>query len=366
MTTQTSPALTRTVPVLDAVHMPADESRSPALTVYYAVKPLIPRRVQLAARRRHARLRSRSAFPRWPIEPFMVERLHAHLRSAIDAGDGDAVPLLNLWPGRRRFALVLTHDVEGPRGVANVMRMREVERRHGLVSAWNFVGEDYPVPDRLLDALRADGCEIGLHGVTHRGTLFRSRADFERQLPRIRRRMEDWGAVGFRSPATHRNSAWMPELGCLYDSSFPDTDPFEPQPGGCGSIYPFFLGDLVELPITLPQDHTLFDILGEQSTRIWREKASWIVRHHGLVCVVVHPDYALDPRRLALYEELLQFLTRQAGAWHALPRDVARWWRARAACETPDGPAGPEDRYLAARATVAYARKEGDEIVIDV
>ena len=59
----------------------------------------------------------------------------------------------------------------------------------------------------------------------------------------------------------HRNADWMPELGCLYDSSFPDTYPFEPQAGGCCSIFPFFLGDLVELPITLVQDHTMWEIL---------------------------------------------------------------------------------------------------------
>jgi hypothetical protein len=52
----------------------------------------------------------------------------------------------------------------------------------------------------------------------------------------------------------------MASLPFEYDSSYPDTDPFEPQPGGCCSWLPYFNGPLVELPITLPQDHTLFVI----------------------------------------------------------------------------------------------------------
>ena len=160
----------------------------------------------------------------------------------------------------------------------------------------------------------------------------------------------------------------MPELGCLYDSSFPDTDPFEPQPGRCGSIWPFFLGDLVELPITMPQDHTLFEILGETSIRRWTQKSSWVARNHGLVNVLVHPDYMLSDRRLDLYEQLLAHLKGLSGGWHALPCEVARWWRARASLER--GEASPEHPgetgALSLQASTAYARREGGEIVFDL
>ena len=97
-----------------------------------------------------------------------------------------------------------------------------------------------------------------------------------RTLPKIHRYLDEWGAVGFRSPATHRNADWMPRLGVLYDSSFPDTDPFEPQAGGCCSIFPFFLGDMVELPITLVQDHTMWEILQHPGIDLWLQKSDWI------------------------------------------------------------------------------------------
>src|SRR5207253_2090743 len=134
-------------------------------------------------------------------------------------------------------------------------------------------------------------CEIGLHGIDHKCKLFATRQRFEADLPKIHRYMEEWGAVGFRSPALHRNADWMPELRCDYDSSFPDTDPYEPQPGGCCSLLPFFVGDVVELPITLPQDHTLFVILGARDARTWLDKVAWIRERGGLAVVLTHPDY---------------------------------------------------------------------------
>jgi hypothetical protein len=122
----------------------------------------------------------------------------------------------------------------------------------------------------------------------------------------------------------------MPLLGFEYDSSSPDTDPYEPQAGGCCSLFPFFNADLVELPITLPQDHTLFVILGLDE-RTWTEKAQAIRERGGMALLITHPDYMLSDDRLAAYERFLSFVQADGSAWHALPRDVARWWRDRAA-----------------------------------
>jgi peptidoglycan/xylan/chitin deacetylase (PgdA/CDA1 family) len=223
------------------------------------------------------------------------------------------------------------------------------------VSSWNFVAESYPIPDGLFDELRAAGCEIGLHGITHDDTLFRHRASFERQLPKIHGYLEAWRAVGFRSPATHRNPDWMPDLGCLYDSSFPDTDPYQPQPGGCCSIFPFFLNDLVELPITLPQDHTMFEILRQDPTDVWLEKGRWIMANHGLVNVLVHPDYLLTEERLRIYDQLLGFLCAASDGWHARPCDVASWWKRRAS----DGGDAPD-------AALAYAAERNGRIAFEL
>jgi len=334
---------------------------------YYALKPLLPRRLQLTLRRKYAPVQARRAFPAWPTEPILVERRDAEMRRRVAAAPEGRMPLVNFWPDGRRYAVVLTHDVEGPVGVANIERVREVERRHGFVSSWNFVAEGYVTPHELFDTLRAEGCEIGLHGIHHDGSLFRDRSSFERAQPAIRRYLAEWQAVGFRSPATHRNADWIAELPVLYDSSFPDTDPFEPQSGGCCSIMPFRLGNVVELPITLVQDHTMWEILREPGIDHWLDKSEWIMRRHGLINVIVHPDYVVDPDRLELYDRFLAFLAAQPGGWHALPCDVAEWWRQRDSLTVVPGPdgrpqvAGTSDY----KATVAYAHERDGHVVID-
>ncbi|HXF29929.1 MAG TPA: glycosyltransferase [Solirubrobacterales bacterium] len=315
------------------------ENRSLLMSTYYNVKPLLPRRLQLALRRRYAVRQARVEFPRWPIEPILVERRQATLRAELQASGADALPTVATWPEGHRFAAILTHDVEGPKGVALVREIMAIEQRHGFRSCWNFVGDWYPIEAGLFDHLRAEGHEIGLHGIKHDCKLFESRANFEAELPEIHRKLREWDVVGFRSPATHRNADWMEELGAAYDSSFPDTDPFEPLGGGCCSILPFFLGEMVELPITLVQDHTLWEILRRDTIDLWTEKSDWIAANGGLINLIVHPDYLDTPDRLRMYEEFLVYLKGMDGGWSALPRDVAEWWRLRRdlGCVT-DGP----------------------------
>jgi len=348
--------------------------RSALLPLYYACKPLLPRRVQLTARRRYARRQSSRTFPRWPVEPVLVQMRERELLAALRDNDEDRLPLVNLWPRGHRFAFVLTHDVEGPKGIDLIEPVLEIERRHGFVSCWNFVAEDYQIPAGLFEHLRSAGCEVGLHGITHDGKLFQSRARFEADLPRIHARMRDWQVCGFRSPATHRRAEWMHELGCLYDSSFPDTDPFEPQSGGCCSILPFMLGDVVELPITLVQDHTLLEILRQTTPELWVLKSEWVIEHHGLINLITHPDYLDSPRRLELYDRFLGFLAGTRGGWHALPQEVARWWQARAQlrCERTQTGAvivGDHGEILGDRdgeASVAWASAADGELLIEI
>jgi hypothetical protein len=340
--------------------------RGRGIALFYSIKPLLPRWVQLAMRRLYARRQRARRFPAWPIEPVLVERQYEHVRAALRATGSHSLPFVNFWPERKRACVVLTHDVEGPTGIENIERVLAVEQRHGFFSSWNFVAEEYPIPTGLFEHLRDSGCEVGLHAIHHDPRLFSRRTEFERQLPRIRGYLRDWDAAGFRSPATHRNANWMPELGSRYDSSFPDTDPFEPQSGGCCSIFPYFLGDMVELPITLAQDHTLFEILRERSIDLWERKADWIIHHHGLINVIVHPDYLLTPERLGAYEQFLAFLEgRREELWHALPRQVADWWRARAGLSVEALRESPAPEAAGLAPTVAMAEVEHGRVVFE-
>jgi hypothetical protein len=309
-----------------------------ARSAYYVVRPLVPRRAQLAARRRLSRVRAHRPFPHWPWEPALhdlADRLAGEVAGAL----GAPLPCLAPWPAGRTWALVLTHDVETAVGRDAIERVRAVERAAGLRSSWNLVPERYRVPDELVERLRGEDCEVGVHGLRHDGRDLGSLQELERRLPEMQRWGRRWGASGFRSPATLRRWEWMPLLGFDYDSSSPDTDPFEPIPGGCCSWLPFFNRDLVELPITLPQDHALLEIL-RCGTAVWHEKTARLRARGGMALLITHPDYLLGDAELDAYRS---FLTGHAGdpdVWHALPGEVSAWWRRRAASRLVRGDGG--------------------------
>jgi hypothetical protein len=297
---------------------------------YYVAKPAIPRSVRLAVRRAMARRRLRSAGSFWPID--------ARTGSTPDGWPG--------WPGGKRFAFVLTHDVEGTRGRDRCRQLAELEMALGFRSSFNFVPEgEYETPRSLREFLTTRGFEVGVHDLHHDGKLYRSREAFLRSAARINGHLASWEAVGFRSAFMLHNLEWLHALNVLYDASTFDTDPFEPQPDAAGTIFPFWVGrsggpgrtggpgGYVELPYTLAQDSTLFLILQERGIDIWTRKLEWVAAHGGMALVNVHPDYmTFDGGRsageydAALYREFLEHAIRQYGndAWFALPGDVAR------------------------------------------
>jgi hypothetical protein len=303
-------------------------AKAAARRVYYALRPLMPRRLQIGLRRAFARVQARAEFPRWPVEPALHDLVELVLRLLADAA-GEPIPYLAPWPRGYDWAFVLTHDVETAAGRDAIERVRAVEEEAGFRSSWNLVPERYAVGDELVRHLGRAGCEVGVHGLRHDGRDLESLRTLRRRLPEIRRWAERWGAVGFRAPATHRVWDWMPMLGFDYDSSYPDTDLYEPISGGCCSWLPFFNQDLVELPITLPQDHTVFVILRRDES-LWLEKAEHLRRHGGMALLITHPDYMLEDEPLRAYARLLDAYRDDAGAWKALPRDVSAWWRRRA------------------------------------
>ena len=164
-----------------------------------------------------------------------------------------------------------------------------------------------------------------------------------------------WTAPGFRSPATRRAWELMPQLGFDYDSSYPDTDPYEPQAGGCCSLLPFFNRTIVELPITLPQDHTLFTILRRSGAETWIEKTEAIRDRGGMALLITHPDY-MDDAALAAYRCFLERFAGAVDVWRALPREVSDWWRRRAASlPVRDERGWRVDGAAAGEATIAFA-----------
>ena len=301
------------------------------LSAYYLLKPLIPRALQLAGRRLFARRSGLPSFPSWPLEESVDFLLRFYAHCLLLALGTRTANFRWFWPGSHRAALILTHDVESGEGLRLALELADLEEARGFRSSFNIVGSWYPIDYGVVSELRDRGFEIGLHGLRHDRSLFASRDAFVRQLPAVAEAASALGAAGFRSPSTHRVHDWLAELPVLYDCSVPHSDPFEPQPGGCCTIWPYFIGDVVELPYTLPQDHTLLTLLRQRSIDTWLAQADAIERRHGLVQCLSHPDpgYLADPPKRALYVELLDALAERKGLWKPLPRELADWWRRR-------------------------------------
>ncbi len=324
------------------------------MEAYYRLRPLLPRRAQLALRRAYSRRQARRTFPRWPVETALHDLYDLLLGLCAEVA-GRPVPFIAPWPGGHRWALVLTHDVETEVGYRNIHLLRDEEEAAGHRSSWNFVPMRYRVEMDVVDDLTARGFEIGVHGLYHDGRDLASAQLLAERLPAMHEHARKWGAVGFRSPATHREWELMPMLGFDYDTSYPDTDPFEPQSGGCCTWLPYFNRDLVELPITLPQDHTLFAILRREDERAWVEKAAAIRDRGGMALMITHPDYMLERRFLDVYARFLAAFGDDPSLWRVLPRDVSAWWRRRAESRiVPAADGWRVEGAAAAEATVAF------------
>jgi peptidoglycan/xylan/chitin deacetylase (PgdA/CDA1 family) len=312
------------------------------LRVYYTVKRLVPRRAQLAARRALIRRQSGQAFPSWPLDTSVARLLRFYAGCALRAANETTGQFAWFWPGGFDAAVVLTHDVESDEGIRLALELADVEEELGFRSSFNFGAWYAHLDPGVLRELDSRGFEIGMHGLRHDRRLFSSRAAFEEQLAPLSDLAARLGARGFRSPATHRVFDWLGELPVDYDATIPNSDPYEPQPGGCCSVWPFFVGNVVELPYTLPQDHTLLTLLGHRSPALWLEQAVAIEHEHGLIQCVSHPDrgYLGDADKRAVYRELLRGLSEREGLWRALPREVAGWWRKRADADPAELPLG--------------------------
>ncbi|AFH50161.1 Hypothetical protein IALB_2458 [Ignavibacterium album JCM 16511] len=297
--------------------------------IFYILKPFIPRKLQLILRRKLIVSKLPKYKDIWPI---------------LKGSDKKPQHFIS-WPDKKQFALVLTHDVEHKRGYERVLKLMEIEKKLGFVSSFNFVPErDYKVDKELLHTLRQNGFDYGVHGLYHDGKLFSSESEFLKRAEKINSYLKEWNTTGFRAPAMHHNLDWIGALNIEYDMSTFDTDPFEPQPDGVGTIFPFWVenkrhhkGGYIELPYTLPQDFTPFVLMKETTPRIWIDKLNWIVEHNGMALVNVHPDYIdfensgknYEEFNLKIYTEFLKYVkTKYEGKyWNALAVQISEYWK---------------------------------------
>jgi hypothetical protein len=164
----------------------------------------------------------------------------------------------------------------------------------------------------------------------------------------------------------YRRQDWFGLLNFQYDMSVPNAAHLEPQKGGCCTVLPYFVGEILELPLTMVQDHGLLYILRKRSLEFWKSQIEMVYRHNGLISFIVHPDYMAKPEERRIYAELLAHIThlqRERGVWLALPGEINRWWRQRRRMRL----VREDNTWLVSgegsgRARVAYARLENGRL----
>jgi hypothetical protein len=350
-----------------------NRSRLEALlhVAYYFVRPILP--VAVRKHLQKARLANWNGldFPRWPVDRTVDRMFEQLLLISLRAQGLDRIPFIWFWPDGAPSCAIMTHDVETTRGRDFTEAVMNLDDEYKIKACFSIVPERrYEVTGKYLDMIRARGFEVIVQDLNHDGHLFRDRAEYLTRVARINAYGAQFGATGFRAAVLYRKQEWFDSLAFSYDTSVPNVAHLEPQRGGCCTVMPYFVGDILELPVTTTQDYALFNYLNQYSIDLWARQIELIMEQHGLSTFIVHPDYLIGAREQGVYRSLLSRLTHlrdERSLWIPTPGEAARWWRRRATMGlVEDGDRVRIEGEGSERARVAYASERDGRLVYEI
>jgi hypothetical protein len=336
--------------------------------LYYWLRPALPVAVRRHLQRLWLKGWDKKPFPSWPVD-MTVDRMFERLMAAsLRAGSSARIPFVWFWPEGKSSCAIMTHDVETAVGLEFAGALMDMNDAFSIKSSFQIVPEQrYIASDAVLSAIRSRGFEINVHDLKHDGRLFEDHGQFLQSAAKINQHARRLGSTGFRSAVLYRNLDWYSEFSFSYDMSVPNVAHLDPQPGGCCTVMPYFIGNILELPVTTTQDYSLFKILGTYSLDLWRQQIRQVMQQHGLISFIVHPDYLDSHEARSTYLALLGHLAElraEAGVWIPLPGEVDTWWRQRSEMKlVPDGDRWHVEGVGSERARVAYATLEKDQVI---
>lgn len=300
---------------------------------YYWLRPFTNRPLRKQVQRLWAGGWRKRQFPQWPVDTTVESICENLMLLALQASGVDRIPFIWFWPDAARGCVAMTHDVETAAGRNFCEQLMNIDDAFGIKSSFQVVPEQrYQVTPGYLSRVRNRGFELCVQDLNHDGRLFDERGEFLRRVALINNYGREYGARGFRSAVLYRRPEWYKDLDFAFDMSMPNVAPLDPQRGGCCTVMPYFIGDVLEVPLTTVQDYTLLHVLNERSIDLWKTQLETILARNGLASFIVHPDYITEPETQGVYRKLLALLgelrAREA-LWFALPRDIDSWWRAR-------------------------------------
>jgi hypothetical protein len=339
--------------------------------LYYLVRPLLPVAIRKHLQQMNLTGWKEVKFPQWPVDR-TVDNVFEHLLLlALRSSGADRIPFIWFWPEGAPSCAIVTHDVETRVGRDSCAHLMDIDDSFGIKAAFQVVPEErYPVTADFLKSITSRGFGLGVQDLNHDGNLYRSQREFRSRAAKINSYGREWEVEGFRAAVLYRRQEWFDALDFSYDMSVPNVAHLDPQHGGCCTVMPFFVGKMLELPVTTTQDYMLFHILNDYSIDLWKRQIRLIMEKNGLISFIVHPDYVIGPREEAIYKELLGHLAQlrdEEGVWIALPDEVNRWWRQRAEMKLVEqGPSVRIEGEGSERACIAYASEKDGRLTFDV
>jgi hypothetical protein len=336
--------------------------------LYYLVRPLIPFAARAYLKTLYLRGRDELPFPRWPVDSSVDSLVEQLLLLSVRSHGNQAIPFIWFWPEGASSCAIMTHDVETEAGQNFCTDLMDIDDSFGIKASFQIIPEQrYAVSPQFLATLRNRGFEVVVHDLNHDGHLYRDREQFLRRMTKINLYRQQFGAEGFRAAVLYRKQTWFDALDFSYDMSVPNVAHLDPQHGGCCTVMPYFIGNVVELPVTTTQDYMLFHVLNDYSIGLWKQQTSLIMERHGLMSFIVHPDYIIEDQERAVYKELLAHLAElreKKDVWITTPGEVNRWWRQRAQMKlVEDGDELRIEGVGADRARIAYASEKDGRMV---
>jgi hypothetical protein len=339
--------------------------------MYYFVRPVLPVSVRRHLQKFHLRNWGKLNFPQWPVDCSVDNLFEELMLLALKAAGQKRIPFIWFWPEGHSACAIMTHDVETAAGRDFCPTLIEIDESFGIKASIQVVPEErYSVTPAFLQSIRERGFEVVVHDLNHDGHLYKNREQFLERVAKINAYGKQFGADGFRAAVLYRKQVWYDALKCSFDMSVPNVAHLDPQRGGCCTVMPYFLGDIVEIPVTTVQDYTLFHILDDYSIGLWKQQCSIILEKHGLMSFIVHPDYVMTARQRSVYESLLSFLAdmrNKNGVWITTPGEVNRWWRQRAELRLVNGAEGWQIEGAGKeRARIAWASETDGRVVVEL
>jgi len=206
------------------------------------------------------------------------------------------------------WSIAITHDIDSKAGLKKAKSLLKIEEKYNIRSTWFIpIGEFNKEKSNLetIKTLSTSG-EMASHGFTHTPDLINK--PINRLIYELKKSKEELEKIcntqvyGFRAPLLQHNRKIFRaarEAGFQYTSTTPTREyrhPMTGGPHGIETIHPILIGDIIEIPITIIQDHQLIyvhKLNAKESLEFIKNTLYKINKYNGQSIILIHPDYKI-------------------------------------------------------------------------